>query len=154
MASGLLDTEAEMGYYERAKEVFLQIGEREGFANTLLNIGTVNTEMRRFHVATSYYERALEVYKSLGYITGQEQTLQSMADNHLAEGRLDEALREIQQALQLAREHKITQDLPYIYDLLHRIYAQKGAYRKAYDYQSQFLTISDSIFNSTVVRVK
>ena len=63
------------------------IGEKEGFANTLLNIGTVYTTMERYHVATRYYERALNVFEELGYATAVEQTLQSMAENFLAEGK-------------------------------------------------------------------
>jgi len=142
------NSDEEMQYYELAKPIFLAIGEREGYANVLLNIGTIYTERQEYILANRYYEEALGTFRELNYATAVEQTLQSMSENLLEQGNANQALASANEALEVALQNSIIQDLPFIYELITKIYISKSDYRQAYEYQRKHYAIQDSIFNS------
>lgn len=141
-------SELELDYYNDAKEIFEAIGEQEGYANVLLNIGTVQTMQGKHDQANQNYAVALEIYKKLGYATAVEQTLQSISENYLNQGLTERALKNAREALQVAKDNHVVQDLPFIYELITKIYAAQKDFKSAFQYQSELHSVQDSIFNS------
>lgn len=139
--------EVELSYYEQAQEVFDRINEREGYANTLLNIGTVYTVLRDFGKANVYYDRALGVFRDLGYESAIEQTLLSKAENNLEADRIPEAIDLSKQALEIAVANGLWQDVVYAYELIRQAYVKSGQYRQAHEYLMLHTQLKDSLFN-------
>lgn len=142
------DPEEEKKFYEQAMKLFQQLDEQEGYANTLLNLGTVFTEGKDFQKADYYLQQALAIFKSIDFASGIEQTLQSIAENELGRSNFAKALTITDEALAVAKTNGVLQDLPFIYHLYMRIYAAKGDFVRAYQWQERFHSAQDSIFNS------
>ncbi|GAB1539497.1 hypothetical protein NUACC21_21640 [Scytonema sp. NUACC21] len=67
-------------YYQRALEIYRQIGDRLGEANTLIAIGDVLQFLDRRDEALERYEQALDFYRQIGDRLGEANTLKAIGD--------------------------------------------------------------------------
>ncbi|GAX40934.1 putative TPR domain protein [Tolypothrix sp. NIES-4075] len=90
--------------YQQALELYRDIGDRLGEANTLQAIGDVLQFLKRSDEALSRYESALQFYREIGDRLGEANTLQAIGDVLQFLKRSDEALSRYESALQFYRD--------------------------------------------------
>lgn len=146
MEGYLGNSQEELNYYEKAAVLFDAIEEEEGFANTLLNIGTVYTVLGEYAKAESYYEDALNLFRLLDYSSGIQNTIQSWAENALENNELEKARKLANEALSVAIDHSLSQDILYTYDLLEKISLGEKDYKSAYDFEIKEAEIREELF--------
>lgn len=89
--------------YERALQIFCDIGDRAGEANCIQGLGDVNTQRWELTEARERYEQALAIYRAIGDRRGEANCIHALGDvhNHLSE--LHMARRLFQEALTIYR---------------------------------------------------
>ena len=141
------ETEKELDKYEQAAVIFNAIGEKEGYANTLLNSGTAYTVLEQYPKADEFYTKALTAFEEINLVSGIQNTLQSSAENHMYMNRLSRANELAQKALDLALQNEFRQDVVYTYNLLSQVAVKRGDYKAAFEYQALENKTKEEIFN-------
>jgi tetratricopeptide (TPR) repeat protein len=108
---------ARVGDYDRARDYceealrqHRQHDHREAEANTLDSLGHIARNTGNTTRAIEYYDTALAIQRELGDATQEATTLENLAETHTAAGQLDEARKAWQQALDLYRTQRRTDD--------------------------------------------
>lgn len=96
VASG--DEEAALRDYEAARRIFEAHQDYAGTANALFSMGRVQKIQGAYATALEFYRRALTLQESDSAAAAR--TLGAIAETHLAMGRPDDALAEVEQALE------------------------------------------------------
>jgi DNA-binding CsgD family transcriptional regulator len=139
--------QAELTYYKQASEIFQGINDKEGYANTQLNSGTTLTTLELFDQAQLNYESALAIYDEIGYASGKTQAMQSLAENHLYRGWIDQSRKIALSALNISLENDLVQDQIYTYELLNKIELEAGNFKKAHDHLKAYYDLKEDVFN-------
>jgi DNA-binding SARP family transcriptional activator len=108
---------ARVGDYDRARDYceealrqHRQHDHREAEANTLDSLGHIARNTGNTTRAIEYYDAALAIQRELGDATQEATTLENLAETHTAAGQLDEARKAWQQALDVYRTQRRTDD--------------------------------------------
>lgn len=145
----LKDFDKAVEYMEEAKEIYKAIGDNQSLGAILSNLG-------------SFYYEIGNKQKGIKYMyDGHEATLKTndplsiaMSFNTLSSISLDQkdykkALNFNDQAMYYAtKKGRIKDMLMDAYDMYANIYSEMGNYKKAYEYQVQYILIKDSIFDA------
>jgi tetratricopeptide (TPR) repeat protein/CHAT domain-containing protein len=86
-----------------ALEVARALGDRQGEAQTLGNLGSVYAQQGRWEEAIANYEKALEIFRALGDRQGEAQTLGNLGSVYAQQGRWEEAIANYEKALEIFR---------------------------------------------------
>ncbi|MDZ8050587.1 MAG: CHAT domain-containing protein, partial [Aulosira sp. ZfuVER01] len=92
-----------LSYYNQALPFFREVGNRDGEAKTLSNIGDVYTALGEKQKALSYYNQALPFFREVGNRDGEAKTLSNIGDVYTALGEKQKALSYYNQALPFFR---------------------------------------------------
>jgi tetratricopeptide (TPR) repeat protein len=90
------DWQPALSYFEKARSIFREVGSRNEEATTLNNIGMVLNDRRDWRAALSYLEQALPIHREVGDRTGEAVTRYNIAAAHKGEGRLLDAVAELE----------------------------------------------------------
>lgn len=96
--------EQALGEWQRALDLYQQIGDRLSTAWTLLGIGRVYDLLGEKQRALQYYEQALPLRIAVGDRGGQAVTLWNVADLYRSQDKLPEALAQINAAIALIEQ--------------------------------------------------
>ncbi len=88
-------------YHQQALALFREIGDRNGQANTLNNLGHVDLRQCRYEQATSHHRQALSLFREIGDRTGEAEALNGLGEVLLATGQPGQARHHWQEALAL-----------------------------------------------------
>ncbi|MFN0049819.1 MAG: ATP-binding protein, partial [Cytophagales bacterium] len=147
------DTKAELENYAKAGEIFLKIGETEGYANTILNKATAFTYMKDFVKADKLYRQAMAVYEKLGYANAINMTLQSMAENTMEANNPKQALVYAKQALLSSRKNGYKTEEASCLGLISKIFKSLNKWDSAYSYLNHYQSLNNEIFNAEKVKI-
>lgn len=148
MMNGLLEkNDIELEYYEQASVIFLLTDQRDGYANTLMNAGTVFTVKNEFAKAESLYKKALIEFRKLQHTSGIQNTLQSWAENALKNKEFRKSKELANEALEIALENSLSQDVIYTYGLLEQIALAQSDYKAAYGFEIKESEIKEKLFS-------
>ena len=133
-------------YYQRSLEIYKELDNKEGIAQSLINIGVICENWEDYAEALVYYQRSLEINKELdnkfdialslnniGYIYNKTND-QMLAKNYL------------ERSIKIAEELESTPLLCYNYEELSETYYGLDMYKKALEYYKLYSAIKDSIF--------
>ena len=90
--------------YARAIEIYRQVGERLGEANTLRAIGVVLQFKKQTDEALENYARAMQIYRQVGERLGEANTLKAIGDVLQFKKQTDEALENYARAIEIYRQ--------------------------------------------------
>ena len=96
--------EQALGEWQRALEIYQQIGDRPSTAWTLVGIGRVYDALGDKQRALQYYEQALPLFEAVGDRGGQAVTLGNVANLYRSQDKLPEALDQINAAIALIEQ--------------------------------------------------
>jgi CHAT domain-containing protein/Tfp pilus assembly protein PilF len=134
-----------LGKLAEALKIFQRIGDTNGEAKALTNIGVVYDSLSRYTEALSYHQQALEIARKIGDVAGEAKNLTGIGNVYDHLGQHAEALSYYKQALAIDRkigdvagEAKNLTGIGYVHDSL-------GQYTEALSYYKQALAIDRKI---------
>ena len=92
------------GHYQRAIEIRREVGDREGTANLLSNLGVIHDRQGELEEALRYYRRSAEVHRAIGSRRGLALVLNNIGVANLARGDVGSAVEVFEEALSIRRE--------------------------------------------------
>ena len=130
-----------IAYYQRALELYRQVGDRRGEATTHNNIGLVYSALWEKRKALAYYEQALLLQRQVGDRGGEATTLNNIGLVYSALGDKRQALAYYEQALELTWQVGNPGGEAATLNNIGGVYFALGEKRKALDYYEQALPL-------------
>ncbi len=139
-------------YFSESGEIFNLINYKIGKAYNLGNIGLVYAEQGRHKLAEENIVEATKILQELGdnYPIAVYNTY--MADIYKAKGDLPRALAYAQHSYSLAMTGGLKEQIRDASHTLSKLYQEAEAYKKAYQFQEEYLAYRDSINNEETIR--
>lgn len=134
-------------YARQALSVSNKTANQYGIASALRTLGDVAMKERDYQTALQHFERALTISTGIKNTFLQTSTLHRIGKLHAECNRTDQALQYLLHTIALAKQYGHNDDLERTYKLLADLYDRKHDIRKAYEYQSQYLQLHDSLNN-------
>lgn len=141
------DLEKALFYYKLSQEQNVKSGNVVGLAQVKNNIGNVYQNKKEYKLALSYYTEAKDLFTKMNNIDGIVAAFKNT-------GLINERLKNYSRALEiydscliLARKSKLFKRVEELLFNIHRTYELTGEFRKAYEIQTEWVALKDSIFN-------
>jgi serine phosphatase RsbU (regulator of sigma subunit)/Tfp pilus assembly protein PilF len=150
--SELKDYEKAISFYNQSLEVYREIGDEGRVAMANNNIGTVYAKQKKYADALVYFRKGLAGQVKLGRKAGELMGYANIGFLEMEEGKYKDAIEDFSKACDLAKESGRKDDLKTIDQGLAMAYAGIKQYDKAYEYQTQFSALSDSIYNEGMAK--
>ena len=93
-----------LAFFNEALPIRRVVGDRAGEAATLSNIGSVHDSLGDRVQALAFYHQALPIQRVVGDRAGEAVTRYNIAMVHRADGRLDDAITELELTVELDRQ--------------------------------------------------
>ncbi|MCC6685029.1 MAG: sensor histidine kinase, partial [Bacteroidia bacterium] len=139
---------AALSCYQQIDSISRLIHDDIGNAQNMNNIALCYAGLKRTTKALSYYVRALNAYKKFGMQSEEANVYYNMAILYKDINRPDSSIYYLTLSSELAKQIQEPERLMHNYELLAKIWADKGDYMKAYRYHVQFTTLNDSMLNA------
>ena len=137
-----------LDYYNIALPLSEQIQDKTGMANLYNNIGNIYFEQKNdLNKAYEYYNKSLPIFREIGYKSGILVNLMNIAVIYEGWKNFEQALIINDTCLQIAKEIGELDRQKRIYQNILAVYSQLGNYEKAFEYQTKYYELKDSIFN-------
>ena len=98
------DLDTARTHYERALQLYQQIGSVHGEANSIGGLGDIAYEQSDHNTARTHYERALQLYQQVGSVQGEANSISSLGDVAYDQADYNTARTHYERALQLYQE--------------------------------------------------
>lgn len=143
-------------YLEAAKnllkglEIREEIGDKRGLADSYLNLGTMYYAQKKYEKSLEYFYKAAGINERIGNKRGIGISYINIGTSYLFENRADEALLYLNKGLAALKEIANKDGMKDAYSALSAVYDKKGDYKKAYEYQSLYADLKDTLFDEQV----
>ncbi len=148
-----------LDYYFKSLKMSEELGNKNGIATTLGNIGIVYYSQADYTKALEYYFKALKMSEELGYKKLQAFALGNIGSLYTKKGKFAEAEKYLKHSLELSDslgnlegEKETNQYLSHLYDTLSQLavgsgqWAKKAEYSKlAFEHYKKYIAARDSI---------
>lgn len=111
-------------------------------------LGQIRAEQRDFAAAYIYHEQAIQLAEKLDAKLELAQSMIGMAKTQSLQGRVLPAIETYTRAKTIAESIAAKKEQKEIYEGLSALYARHGDYKQAYAYNTQLLSVKDSLYNS------
>ncbi|MEK6477809.1 tetratricopeptide repeat protein [Catalinimonas sp. 4WD22] len=147
-----LKYDSALWYYEEAYNLFEELDFDVGVAYALGNIGLVKTSQGNYIMGSTHLSEAIAMLEAMGdnYAIAEYQL--SLSEIYREIGEVEKALDYALQSWDISRQDELLQQMRNASQLLSELYALQGDYQKAYEHQSTYLALRDSINNEEVIR--
>jgi signal transduction histidine kinase/Tfp pilus assembly protein PilF len=139
--------DASLDYFTNALEVSEQSNFNKGIAASLNNIGDVYCELEDYDKALEYLEKALKVNIEMNDAQGTANANHSLGVVYVRTNRTDRALTCFEASLKLAREAGLREIKLKNYKDIADVYAKMGNLSSAFEYQTNYSELKDSIYD-------
>jgi|APTNR8051073442_1049403.scaffolds.fasta_scaffold00003_120 class 3 adenylate cyclase len=112
-------------------------------------LGEIYAERKEFDRAYEYHTKAIRIAESVDAKFELAQSLIGLAETQRKHGKVRESIASYQRAQKIAEEVSARKELQDVYESLSELYANLGEFRKAYEYESLFTGIKDSLYNNS-----
>lgn len=111
-------------------------------------LGHIYAQQNDYERAYDFHNRAIKIAESAGAKFELAQSIIGMAETQNKNGKLIPAIASYQRAQKLAEEVTARKELKEVYEALSGLYARLGEYKKAYEYETLFTGIKDTLYNN------
>ncbi len=153
----LAETYTEMGEFEKAYdnyirglEILQNLTAVKTEANILNGLGKVKLAQKEYAEALIFYQKAKE--KDVGVLLILGETLEGLALSHLGLKNYNSSEKAALAGYKISQELEILELNQSLTSVLSQIYAIKGNYKKAYEFEKLHKIYSDSLFNSENIK--
>jgi signal transduction histidine kinase len=124
-----------------------------GEAYALLNLGSNFYRSLQFKEAIEKLDKALELSKILKNVTIESYCYLFRGNSNKKLGNFEIAISDLEKALKITSDIHALKDRIDVLKALSETYALSGQFSKAFQYQSQYLSLKDSLFNEEKYRI-
>lgn len=142
-------TEA-LAHYTQSLQLFEEVNDKIGIANSLNNIGSIYGEKGNLKEALDYFERSLQLREELGDKSGIAYCLDWIGYTYIKHGQYLKAMPYCKRALDLAFEMGEVQRIKDVARNLKRIYKSQNEGMKAMEMFELEIQMHDSIQNDDI----
>jgi serine phosphatase RsbU (regulator of sigma subunit) len=122
-----------------------EIGDKEGIASTLNNIGNIYNDQGDYAKAIEYYTQSLKISEEIGDKEGIASTLNNIGNIYNDQGDYAKAIEYYTQSLKIREEIGNKNGIAMSLNNIGTIHDLQGNYAKAMDYYTQSLKIREEI---------
>lgn len=133
-------------YYQQALALEESMNNPTGIAYLNGNIGGVYDLGREYDKALNYFIKAYQIHDSLNDPQGIVGAKTNIALIYARKGLYREALQRYDTVLQLAMDYELPDDVAHTYFNIFRTYSAAGDYKKAFEYQTLYHAMNDSLY--------
>jgi len=134
-------------YYEKALSLLFEARDSLRMADIWNNLGALNKEINNYVLAEEYFEKALTEYMAMKFPKGIVTVLVNQASLLMLKGKYQEAIATYEEAIAKANMADMTEDRLKALFGISQTYEKFGNYHKAYEYQSRYYALHDSVFS-------
>lgn len=135
-----------------ALAIYERFDNQIGMAYCLGNLGKVYNKLNRFQLAEYNILKALNILEKTGDYYSIAINKISLGDLYIKKNNLVKAKKYVEDAHNIASENHLAPQIKDAAFLLSKIHGKLENYKKAYFYQTQFITYRDSIINEKTIR--
>jgi signal transduction histidine kinase len=144
----IVDKETGIKYLKQVMLLCLKTGNKEGVANTNLNIGAAYNRMGKPEIALGYAVKAQDYYL-------EQKDSSSISSNSFYLGNIYNRLQKYELALKCFKSAEYISErtnekegIQFLYEALAQTHANLKDYKDALKYYTQYMTIRDSVYNN------
>lgn len=127
-----------------------EIGDASGEANSYNNIGEAYSKQGAYSEALRSHLAALEMMQSVSDLRGEILSYNNIGSDYSSLGRYEEAVSYLNMGLALARKMNYKEIVKDIYKSFSEVYRRLGDFQKAFQYQSLYNSLKDSLANQSI----
>lgn len=127
-----------------------ELGDKKGMADSYLNIGGVYYGQKKHEKALEFFFKAAGMNERIGIKRGMGVSYVNIGDCFLYQNKLDDALLYLNKGATLLKEINSKDGMKDAYAGLSEVYHQRGDYKKAFQFQSLYADLKDTLFNEQV----
>ncbi|GDZ96297.1 TPR repeat-containing protein [Planktothrix agardhii CCAP 1459/11A] len=131
--------------WEQALTIYREIGNRQGEANSLGNLGIAYDSLGQYQKAIDFHQQYLEISREIGDRLGEAASLGNLGNAYDSLGQYQKAIAFYEQYLEISREIEYRQGEAISLGNLGNAYYSLGQYQKAIDFHQQSLEIEREI---------
>ena len=132
---------------EKSISIYNNIEGKEGFSRALSNIGDIHFEQKQYEMARSNFEESLVLFKASDDKESIADAVLKIAGIDFKEKKYADSEKRTNEALRMAQDYQYTSIEGSCYDLLSKIFEQKGDTKKALVFYKKFIVIKQKINN-------
>ena len=132
-------------YYQRSLEIYKELDNKEGIAQSLINIGVICENWEDYAEALVYYQRSLEINKELDNKNGIAKSLNSIGNIYYCWGDYAEALEYDQRSLEINKELDNKFDIALSLNNIGYIYNKTNDQMLAKNYLERSIKIAEEL---------
>jgi|GEM_PF-5370192 len=137
-----------LDYYTRSLRICEEIPDRR-FTSQILNaVGMIHLRRKDYETSMMFQERALQLALETEDEVLQAQSYGAMSEIYAAQNQPDKALTAAKMGLEHASKITSKIDLLDSYNRVYKAYERLNDYKKAFEFQSLYLALSDSLKSS------
>ena len=146
------DYQTAIAHYLRCLQLQEEIDDKETICNTNFNLGTCYIELGNFDEGLPYLDFALNMAREIGDKEIESLCLIRLAQHNAQQKRqFVEALKQMDQAEQIAKEAGYRQVLNEVYHTRSIIEEERGDFASALNYFKMYKMLADTLFNEKTV---
>ncbi len=111
-------------------------------------LGHIYAQQDEYERAYDFHKRAIKIAESADAKFELAQSIIGLAETQSKNGKLIPAVASYQRAQKLAEEVTARKELKEVYEALSGLYARLGEFKKAYEYETLFTSIKDTLYNN------
>ncbi|NII27840.1 tetratricopeptide repeat protein [Pseudoflavitalea sp. X16] len=134
-----------LAYFEKCLTIRNQINNKEGQVNVLASIGSHYARQGMDQKALEYLHKSLQIAKEINDRQGTSIALINIGNILAKQQQYTPATVYLEEALQIGTKTGEPKSMALASEALSKVYAATGSYKKAYEMQALFKTMSDSI---------
>jgi tetratricopeptide (TPR) repeat protein len=139
------DYEAALRHYQESQEVFEELGDRVGIANSLHQIGNLHLLRGDYDGALRHYEKSLRIKEELGDRAGVGYSYGQIGNLHYNRGEYEVALRHYDETLKIAKELNDQESMAKALHQIGMIYESRGVYDEALRHYEESRKIKEEL---------
>lgn len=143
------DHETAVSYYLKSLEICKKIKNEEGIVNLYLNLGNVYKKLNKTDIAYDYLQKALDYYIANNDPDGMSSVYFNLGLLYTLLKDYEKAIDCYQKCESISEEYNLKQGIQFLFAEMAHTYEQAGDCIKSKDYYIKYMTLRDSIYNST-----
>ena len=139
-------------HYRVCKIYYDSINNNSGLGHLNINMGNLYLNWGKYDSANYYFDKAMDTFKQMDFKRGYLNALIGKAVVYTKRGQVNNALEVYDQCQKIASQVDPI-SLKDVYRNIFDIYKASGNYKKAFEYQTKYIQINDSIFKLDKAKV-
>ena len=135
-------------YYQRSLAINEEINDKSAVSNIYNAMGEIYFRSQNYDESFRYQQQALQLAIETGSINLQSGIYTALSDLYLIQNNPSQALVHAERALEIGKKINSKRNIADSYHQLSKVYAAAKNYTKAYEFQSLYVTLNDSMKSS------